>query len=251
MAFGTCPRPDMRQTAKTDEIPMDFPTPRPQREPMFHVPQCVVWLIGVIVVAHVARTLLPADASEDVLLRFGFTPMRYAPGIDGGGPFALAAPFIGHIFLHGGFFHLGMNCLWLLACGPIVARRYGGFAFAVFFVLCGIAGAATFLACDWGRPEMMIGASGAVSGLMAASVRMMPWPGKPWLGPDGPLVPLWSKPVLVFTLTWVVTNLIFGATGIGLGSGVQEIAWQAHLGGFAAGLLFSSLYEAMSRRRAV
>jgi membrane associated rhomboid family serine protease len=130
-----------------------------------------------------------------------------------------------------------------------VARRYGGFAFTVFFMLCGIAGAATFLVCDWGRPVMAIGASGAISGLMAASIRMMPWPGRPWLSPDGPLVPLWSKPVLTFSLIWVMTNLIFGVTGMGTGSGVQQIAWQVHLGGFAAGLLFSSLFEIPFRRR--
>lgn len=225
---------------------MDVQAPR-RREPMFRVPAIVVWLLAALVAAHVAFTLLPEDAADSVLIRFGFSPGRFIVGSSS--PFDLAVPFVSHIFLHGGFFHLGMNCLWLLACGPVVARRYGNFAFVVFFLLCGMAGAVAFLAGAWGSPVVVIGASGAISGLMAASIRMMPWPGVPWFGPDGPLAPLTSRPVLFFTLVWVGTNLFFGLVGGGIGGMVQEIAWQAHLGGFAAGLLLSSLFEIRTHRK--
>lgn len=225
---------------------MDARVPN-RREPMVNIPAAVIWLLAALVAAHVAFTLLPADVADAAMIRFGFAPARYSIGSSS--PFDLALPFVGYIFLHGGFFHLGMNCLWLLVCGPVVARRYGGFAFFIFFLLCGVAGAATFLACEWGSPAIVIGASGAVSGLMAASIRMMPWPGLPWFGPDGPLAPLTSKPVILFTLVWAVSNVLFGVIGLDSGGMVYEIAWQAHLGGFAAGLVFSSLFEAMSRRR--
>lgn len=225
-----------------------------RREPMFRVPAAVSWLIGFMIVVHVVRSLLPADLSEDIMIRLSFMPIRYAPGIDGGSLIDKIVPFIGHQFLHASFFHLGMNCLWLLACGPVVARRYGMLAFWGFFLLCGIAGAGLFLAADWGGIDGMIGASGAVSGLMAASIRMIPgqllaltMPGAVQ-GAEAPLASVRSKPVVAFALVWFVTNLIFGLTGIGAGgAGVHQIAWQAHIGGFIAGLLLPDVFDVVWR----
>lgn len=223
-------------------------------EPMFRIPRPVGLLIGLIVLAHVVRSLLPAGMAEDILIRFSFMPMRYMPGINGGSLLDKALPFVGHQFLHAGFFHLGMNCLWLLACGPVVAKRYGALAFWGFFLLCGISGAAVFLVADWGGIDGMIGASGAVSGLMAASIRMIPgqllaltMPGV-MQGADAPLASVRSKPVMAFTLVWFVTNLIFGLTGLGSGGEIHQIAWQAHIGGFVAGLLLPDLFDAVWRR---
>lgn len=229
---------------------MVYQEPRP-REPMLRVPAIVGWLLAALVGVHLLRLVLPADLDQALLLRFAFIPARYAAGVDGGGPLDLAAPFFGHVFLHVDVFHLGMNGLWLLACGPVVARRYGGFAFLIFFFLCGTAGVAAFMADNWGGTDMVVGASGAISGLMAASIRMIPWFGRYGDAglPGRPLVPLLSKPVLAFTLFWVISNLLFGLTGIGMGETVHQIAWQAHLGGFACGLLLSSLFEAVLRRR--
>jgi membrane associated rhomboid family serine protease len=229
---------------------MAFLVSEPQREPMFRVPTAVLWLIGLLAAAHVARLLVPADISEEMLIRFAFVPLRYTPGIDGGSLLDKAMPFIGHQFLHADFLHLGMNCVWLLACGPAVARRYGTWPFFIFFLLCGIAGAAAFLALDWRGLDGAIGASGAVSGLMAASVRMIPWQGDPWraFSTNFPLVPLFSKPVMWFSLIWFVTNLIFGVTGFGAGEGIHQIAWQAHLGGFVAGLLLPDAFDMGCRR---
>ena len=193
---------------------------------------------------------MPAALSDEMLIRFAFVPARYAPGVDGGSILDMAAPFIGYQFLHASFFHLGMNCVWLLACGPVVARRYGPWLFTLFFLLCGVAGAAMFLAFDWKGLGGVIGASGAVSGLMAASIRMIPWQGMAWqmFSADQPLMPLWSRPVVVFSLVWLVTNLIFGVTGIGTGDEIHQIAWQAHLGGYIAVLLLSSLFDVLRRR---
>jgi membrane associated rhomboid family serine protease len=230
---------------------MAFLMPQGKREPMFRVPAAVIWLIGALAVAHVARLLVPKAVSDDILVRFAFLPLRYVPGIDGGNILDLAAPFFGHQFLHANFFHLGMNAVWLLACGAPVARRYGTGLFVAFFLLCGVAGAAMFLACDWGGIDGMIGASGAVSGLMAASIRMITWQGAPWLNLGGarlPLLPLTSRPVIAFSLVWLATNLLFGLTGFGTGDGLRQIAWQAHVGGYAAGLLLPNLFDAAYRR---
>lgn len=208
---------------------MAFLQSRPPREPFLHAPACVLWLIGLLVLVHVAIMLAPDAVADAVVMRLAFIPARYAHG----GPLlALALPFLGHMFLHAGFLHLAVNCLWLLACGPIVARRYGTGLFLLFFVVCGVAGAATYLALNWGSPEPVIGASGAISGLMAGAIRLLRWPNSP---PLRPVMPVFSSPVLFFTAVWLLTNLLFGITGLGAGGDIR-IAWQAHLGGYLCGL---------------
>jgi membrane associated rhomboid family serine protease len=150
------------------------------------------------------------------------------------------------MFLHADFVHLAVNCVWLLAFGPIVARRYRTVLFLLFFAVCGVAGAATYLAFDWGSPAGVIGASGAISGLMAAGIRMYPWPGSP---PARPMAPIFSSPVLLFTGFWLGTNLLFGILGLGAGGEIQQIAWQAHLGGYFVGLALAGRFEALHGRR--
>jgi membrane associated rhomboid family serine protease len=90
----------------------------------------------------------------------------------------------------------------------------------------------------------MIGASGGISGLMAAGFRMMRWPGVP---AGVRLVPIFSRPILMFSGLWMLTNLIFGLTGFGSGTSGDQIAWQAHMGGYLFGLLAIGLFD---RRRA-
>jgi membrane associated rhomboid family serine protease len=221
---------------------MAFLQSEPPREPFLHAPASVLWLIGVLVLAHVARMAAPAALSDDLLTQYAFIPARYSGGFDTGGVLGLAAPFVSHMFLHADFVHLGVNCVWLLAFGPIVARRYGTMLFLLFFTVCGVAGAATYLAFDWGSPAGVIGASGAISGLMAAGIRMYPWQGSPQARP---IAPIFSSPVLIFTGFWLATNLLFGLLGIGAGGEVREIAWQAHLGGYFAGLVLAGGFEAL------
>ena len=224
---------------------MAFLQSEPPREPFLHAPASVLWLIGVLVLAHIARMAVPAALSDELLTDYAFIPARYGGGFQAGGFLGLAVPFVSHMFLHADFVHLGVNCVWLLAFGPIVARRYGTILFLLFFAVCGVAGAATYLAFDWGSPAGVIGASGAISGLMAAGIRMFPWPGSPLARP---MAPIFSSPVLLFTGFWLGTNLLFGLLGIGAGGEVREIAWQAHLGGYFAGLALAGGFEALRDR---
>jgi membrane associated rhomboid family serine protease len=225
---------------------MAFLQSEPPREPFLHAPASVLWLIGVLVLAHIARVAAPAALSDDLLTQFAFIPARYGGGFDTGGFVGLVVPPVSHMFLHADFVHLGVNCVWLLAFGPIVARRYGTVLFLVFFTVCGAAGAATYLAFDWGSSAGVIGASGAISGLMAAGIRMYPWPGSPLARP---MAPIFSSPVLLFTGFWLATNLMFGLLGIGADGEVREIAWQAHLGGYFAGLVLAGGFQSLRGRR--
>ena len=220
---------------------MAFLQSQPPREPFLHAPASVFWLIAAIAAAHVARILAPAQISYAILEQLSFVPARYEQA----GPlWTLAIPFVSHLFLHADFVHLSVNCLWLLVFGPVVARRFGTGLFLLFFAVCGIVGAATYLSLNWGSQDGVIGASGAISGLMGAAIRMIPWPGATR---TLPLARILSKPVVIFSVFWAIANFIFGITGFGAAGEIHQIAWQAHLGGYIAGLLLAGVFDGMRR----
>ncbi len=216
------------------------------REPFLRAPASVLLLIAALALAHIARIIVPTALSDEILNQYAFVPAQYAAGGGASGFFALVVPFVSYMFLHADFTHLAVNCLWLLAFGPVVARRFGAGLFLLFFVICGIAGAATFLALNWGVPGGVIGASGAISGIMAAGLRLFSWPGSRTLRP---LAPILSSQILIFSGVWFVTNLIFGLMGFGVDGHSQQIAWQAHVGGFVAGLALTGIFNDLSRKR--
>lgn len=224
---------------------MAFLQSAPPRQPIFRAPPVVLWLIGILIAAHVARILAPPGMAQAIVDAYAFVPAR----MEQTGPlWDRLVPFVSYMGLHEGFTHLTVNCLWLLAFGPIVARRFGGVLFLVFFVVTGVAGAATYLACNWGSPVPMVGASGAISGLMAAGIRMLPQM-VPWAIPgEAPLAPIFSRQIMAFTAIWAGINLLVGLTGLGVAAGEGAIAWQAHLGGFVLGLLLCGLFDRVRPR---
>jgi len=225
----------------------------PRSQPFLRAPAAVLGLIALLVAAHIARLLAPAERAAEIIRSYAFIPARYsqaylaAHGANPGTLFERALPFVSYIFLHADFGHLAVNSVWLLAFGSIVARRFGAMLFFALFLLCGIAGAGTYLALNWGSTAYVIGASGAISGLMGAGFRMMAGS----LQPHGPpkLGSLLSRQVLTWTAVWVGVNLLAGVTGLGQGTEVHLIAWQAHLGGYAAGLLLAGPFAAIRDRR--
>ena len=211
---------------------------RPSREPFLNAPPTVLWLIGLLLISHAARVFLPGNLPDDILVEYALTPARYAAAFARSGSpegvLGLLVPFISYMFLHGDFTHVGINSLWLLVFGPIVARRLGTLRFLLFFLLCGIAAAFVHLSVYWGSPMQVVGASGAVSGLMAAGMRILY--GRLYADP-GELAPIFSKPILGFSAVWIIANVVTGILRIGTSDDLTLIAWVAHLGGFFAGLV--------------
>ena len=148
--------------------------------------------------------------------------------------------------------HVGVNCLWLAAFGAPVARRLGTWRFLVLMALGSLGGAGLHYATH--RYDLMpvIGASASVSGAMAAAVRFVFQPGAPLGGIAGdsfrqPALPLrrvfTNARTLPFLLIWFVVNLVFGLISAPLGITDGPVAWEAHVGGFAAGLLLFPLLD--------
>src|ERR1700722_219710 len=188
---------------------MAFLVPQASRQPVFRAPAVVVLLIAVLVAAHVARTLVTPEQSQAWINQFAFIPARYSPAFLSQHSIVSSLlqgvlPFFSYMALHNDFTHLAINCLWLFAFGPIVARRFGAFLFLLFFVVCGVLAAATHLLFNWGSLEPVIGASGAISGLMAAGIRLLPTERPPWVAAgaaaDAAMLPLWSRQIILFSL---------------------------------------------------
>jgi membrane associated rhomboid family serine protease len=234
---------------------MAFLSPHAPHQPVFRAPWVVVAVIAFLVAAHVARSLAPPEQSFDWLGRLAFIPARLSPAFLAGhampfSPLEAALSFVTYMAVHNDYTHLAINCLWLLAFGPIVARRFGTVLFLLFFIVCGAAAAAAHLAFNWASLAPVIGASGAISGLMAVGIRLLPTERPAWAmeraaaqPAQAPMLPLLSRQVLMFSILWVVLNIVAGFTGFGLAGESGLIAWQAHLGGYAAGLILSGSFD--------
>jgi membrane associated rhomboid family serine protease len=238
---------------------MAFLQSAPPRQPIFRAPAVVLWLIAALAGLHALRLWLPSALGQDMVYEYALIPARYShafvasqAGLAASWPGTVlerAIPFVSYMGLHNDWTHLVINSLWLLAFGPVVARRQGALLFLVFFLVCGVAGALTYVALNWGNPVPVVGASGAISGLMAAALRMLPGQA-PWAEPGtAPLAPLFSRQILIFTLVWAAINIVAGVTGLGVGGQSGLIAWQAHLGGFLAGLLLCGPFDALRPRQ--
>ena len=234
---------------------------RAPSEPIFNVPGIVAVLIAALVLVHGVREwVLSADADNDLLWLFAFVPVRYQSSVLGEGAFpgGVAADvwtFVTYALLHGSWTHLILNSVWLLAFGTPVARRFGTARFLAFFAVTAAGGALAHLAVHAGMRVPMIGASAAISGFMAAAIRFAFQRGGPLrlIGNDPndayrvPALPLIAVlrdgRVLIFLGVWFGLNLLVGLGSLGIDGSDQAIAWQAHIGGFVAGLLAFALFD--------
>ncbi|MGI6247008.1 MAG: rhomboid family intramembrane serine protease [Pseudochelatococcus sp.] len=273
----------------SDFPPPDHPRRRPvrepmAREPMVNAPGVIVAIIALLVLVHIARSLLAADVAVDVMLALAFIPARLTLLVDpsraqamfeaafsaGAQQMALTryilseggtAPWslLTYSLLHGSWMHLGFNGLWLLAFGTPVARRFGTVRFLALFVAASIAGALFYWVMRPNDVVPMVGASGAISGVMAAAARFVFSAGGPVFfgraayrgvhAPAQPLVALLeNRQALGFIVVWFVINLLAGfASGVMGADGA--IAWEAHIGGFLAGLALFLPLDPVSRAR--
>jgi membrane associated rhomboid family serine protease len=235
---------------------------------MLNVPPVVTVTIAVMALVHALRALVLTPRSDiQFLLLFSFIPARYDPALaaqiglpDGWGPQIWT--FVTYALIHGDLTHLGLNTVWLLAFGSAVARRFGPLRFLAFSAVTAAAGAAMHLATHPVDFWPMVGASAAISGFMAAAIRFVFQAGGPLglLGatrgrgyaiPAAPLLVTLRDPrVLVFLAVWFGLNILFGLGSFSLGDDQQSVAWQAHIGGFVAGLVLFPLFDPVARARA-
>lgn len=235
-----------------------------QNPPIFNIPAAVVSLLGLFFGIHVLREFISVQADYNVVQTFAFIPLRYAALAAGqesylpGGILADIWTFFSYMFLHGDWTHLALNSLWMLAFGSPLAFRLGTRSFIIFSLVLAAAGAALHLYFYWGSYTPVVGASAAISGHMAAVVRFAmsgqtmlsfdPADRGRYLQPAEPLVDVLRNPrVLIFIAVWFGINYVFGVGIIDITGTGAQIAWEAHLGGFLAGLLLFPFFDPVRR----
>jgi membrane associated rhomboid family serine protease len=230
-------------------------------EPIFNVPAVVLAILALFALIRAGEEFLPSSEDEiEFVLYFAFIPARYEASLLPSDPLpggigADIWTFVTYAFLHGDLVHLGINSAWFLPFGSAMARRFGTLRFIGFFIVTSAAGALLHLVTRSGEVLPMIGSSAAVSGCMAGAIRFAFQQGGPFFMfrsgdeaayrvPAAPLAAALRDPrILVFLVAWFGLNLLFGLGTISLPGVEQSIAWQAHIGGFVAGLVLFSLFD--------
>ncbi|MGZ8363264.1 MAG: rhomboid family intramembrane serine protease [Caulobacteraceae bacterium] len=207
----------------------------PPHEPAFNAPAAAVALVVLILASYALQIVrLQGEAAG---LWGGFS----LPALEEGRWWTLFT----HMFIHGGWVHAGMNALGALAFGPPVARLLGSgprgwLLFAAFFLATGVIAALGFGLIHWSSPAVMIGASGATSGLMGAASRL-------YAQEEGAMAPLLGRQPLGMLAGWTAANVLIGLTRLSPGMEGAVIAWDAHIIGFVAGMVLISPFARLAR----
>ncbi len=245
------------QPESSPALPPDTP-----REPILTLPGALTAYVALIAVIHL-RVLLPPVLENWTVEVFGFIPQRYDSTLlavpYAGGSGAKVWTFVTYSLLHANLSHIGFNVLWLLPFGSALARRFGPVRFFLFMAVTAAAGALAHLLTHEHAIAPMIGASASVSGTMAAAIRFAFVQGSFLSFSRGDAdvaakVPALSlsralrdRRVLGFLAVWFGVNIVFGVGSITLGAEGASVAWQAHIGGFLAGLMLFSLFDPVPR----
>ena len=177
--------------------------------------------------------------AEAVIRNFGFTPRDFfGRGFGDGASLAPWLTLFTSMFLHGGLMHLGGNMLYLWIFGNNVEDALGHGRFLGFYLLCGVAAA---LAQAMAEPQTgipMVGASGAISGVLGAYVLIYPRARITVIIPLGFLLYPTKISSIYVVGFWFVLQLVSAAMAQ---PGEAGVAWLAHVGGFVAGVLLTPL----------
>jgi membrane associated rhomboid family serine protease len=247
------------------------------RERIFNIPGIIVFLLAVLALMQLVLEYAPTNISRLVFVELALIPARIAYYFDPkavadsisaslaegedpetiGAILTVAGPawwtVLTYALLHSGWTHLGVNSITLAAFGSPVARRFGLLRFLSFFVICALGGAIAHLVVHPLDLTPVVGASAAISGTMAAVARFAFTPGsmladrsEEW--PAGASTDTSLKRMVInrramfFLAAWFGVNLLFGLFPRVAGAG-DLIAWEAHIGGFVAGLFSFGLFD--------
>ncbi|MFC4625961.1 rhomboid family intramembrane serine protease [Daeguia caeni] len=229
------------------------------REPVFNIPSVILVLIGLCVAVYVYQTRIATpDADFRFIANFAIIPARFTLAGGFTDPATLFT-LISYSFMHGGIAHIVVNMIWLAAFGSPLAGRIGAGRIVIFWILTAVVAGLTHIIIYPDSTTPLVGASGAISGMMGAAARFgfrrVEFGRRSEFA--GPVLPvsltLRLRTVLVFVGLWFIINI---ATGLySEGQDYSSIAWQAHIGGFVAGFFGISLldrprsYDAVLLRR--
>jgi len=180
----------------------------------------LIWSLVALNVVIFILQIAMAMSGSDVMRHLTLVPVDVQRG--------QVWQLVTHAFLHGGFMHIAGNLYMLWIFGDNVEDRLGRARFSALYLLTGIAGGLGFMATHWGTEINMVGASGAISGLMGAYLVLFP------------RTKLWFNFIVQVRLRayWYMAIYV-GLNLLLIFAKTSGIAWEAHLGGFAAGVVLA------------
>ena len=201
---------------------------------MFNAPWTIVVLCVGLIALYAVQTFTMNDATLSAL---ALTPGQLAAGH--------WQTLVTSLFLHGSWPHVLTNAVAALAFGPPVARLFGtglrgAAAFLAFYLVCGVIAGLGFVLADPHDTAPVVGASGAISGLLGAASRIIQGRGR--------IGPILGQTVIGMAIAWAIVNVVLGVSGLTPGAMGMPVAWQAHLAGYAAGVLLVGPFARLAGR---
>jgi membrane associated rhomboid family serine protease len=208
-------------------------------------PLAVYTLIAVNVAVFGLELSLPHEDLERLFYLFGIVPARYthprwAAWV--GLPVDDYWPFLTYMFLHGGWTHIIGNMWTLWIFGDNVEDRMGPLQFLLFYLLCGVVAGVIHWFTNPHSAVPTVGASGAIAGVLGAYFVLFPYSRVVVMMPIV-FVPLFFElPAVTYLLFWALSQVYSGTLALAGPDNVGSVAWWAHVGGFAAGLILHPLF---------
>jgi len=211
--------------------------PLRDENPSSTTPWITYALIGINSFVFLVQLGLSGQGMKEAVMQFGFVPARATAALQGeaGLMAGVGVPMVTSMFMHGSFVHLIGNMLYLYIFGDNVEDGLGHYRFIAFYVACGLlAQVAQYLIAP-SSAVPVIGASGAIAGVLGAYLLNWPRARIVTLLPIFFIITFVRLPALVVLGFWFVLQFFQGVISVGAASG-GGVAYWAHIGGFAAGM---------------
>lgn len=206
--------------------------------------------VNIAVWLYIVSLQRTPGALEGFFDRYTFDWSRFTHALSTGAwTFATFVPLIAHMFLHGGWLHIIGNMLYLWVFGDNVEDRLGSGTYLLFYLLCGIAAA---VGQGLIAPSPMLGASGAIAGVLGAYLVLSPGARIRTLIFLGIFITVIQLPAVIVIGFFIVIQLIEGLASLRLSGypATEQVAYFAHIFGFFAGIALILLLRDRTSRAA-
>jgi len=221
-------------------------------QPRYSTPWVNYFIIGlnvfVFLFFEVPVQMQGPRAFNFLLQNFGLIPQDLTRALGGVSHYPLPANLLTiftSMFLHGGWLHLIVNMWSLWIFGDNIEDYLGHFAYLIFYLVCGVVAAATQIAVNPGSPVSMVGASGAIAGVMGAYVLVYPSARVLMLVVLIVFFTFWWIPAWVFLGYFFLINFLSASVTAHQASG--GVAFAAHVGGFLTGMILIKVFPQRTR----
>ncbi|MDD2352403.1 MAG: rhomboid family intramembrane serine protease [Candidatus Caldatribacteriota bacterium] len=216
--------------------------------PTKRIPVITIILIIINSLVYYYQFFIVTDSIR-FIYSFGLTPFEISQGVDiiPYGPSPIYLTIVSSMFMHGSFVHLFGNMLYLWIFGNNIEDYLGKIKFTIFYFLSGIFAAFTQILISPQSQVPMIGASGAVAGVLGAYFILFPKSRITTLIFFGFFIRLIKMPALFVLGIWIIFQLLYGFSNISLQGADAGVAWFAHIGGFIGGIILIKLIKPVRR----